>query len=172
MFYNNTKTKKKGKLNNNKHIRFDDNDDTTSDSSDEEEEEDDIRSSTESNIFNLTLIKKLNKTTFGFQVRGDSNENGQHYVDFIENDSAAQHAGLKNQDKILKINGINVQHLNTKLLIDKLEKETKINNIRLNLTVTRLLPNQKNVTSTKSTPAFTYLNQNYTNLKKRIRCKY
>ncbi len=157
-------------MNNNKHIRFDDNDDTTSDSSDQEEDED-IRSSTESNVFNLTLNKKLNKTTFGFQVRGDSNENGQHYVDFIENDSAAQHAGLKNQDKILKINGINVEHLNTKLLIDKLEKETKINNIRLNLTVTRLVSKQKHATSSKSTPAFTYLNQNYTNLKKRIRCK-
>lgn len=136
------------------HIRFEEESDSSSSDSDPEddlliteknnnhkEEEEKLENKEKYEIKNLTfnLVKNRSKKekSFGFQLKGESSKNGEHYIDLIEPNTPSERVGLKKLDKILKVNGISVEKLNINNLFDLLEYETSLNDFKLNLVVRR-----------------------------------
>lgn len=151
----------------NKHIRFDEESSSSSSSSSASSSEDETdlkQASSSKQVLQLTLTKRLNDESFGFEVRGDMNANGQHFVDSIKLNSAADRAGLIQNDKIIKINNLKVENLNAQLLINKLEAETKKNKYKLNLTIVRHHLADANKETSPNT--------SFLNLKKRFLCNF
>ena len=138
----------------NKHIHFDDDQDSQSSSSSVIEIDpghEKIQPNKSRTLLELKLIKQATDRSYGFQVSGQL-EKGQHYVDSIVHGSPAHQAGLYDHDKIISINKLNVEHLNVEQLIKQLERETKKNDSKLNLTVARKTNNDpKRYTKNKST---------------------
>jgi hypothetical protein len=137
----------------NKHIRFEEST-SESDSSDWEPEKEEVNSinlcsqkqatpssklGNESKTIKATLIKdKLrNEKTFGFQLKGMPNLKSCHYIDTIEVDSPAHRARLERYDKIVQVNGVNVQEFSINELIKQIQFESSLNEHKLNLVVVR-----------------------------------
>lgn len=118
----------------NRHIRFDEDTDEETDLNTELN-----RQEKQYKTFNFSLVKIRSKRekSFGFELKGDSSDKGEHYVDNVEEDSPAGRVGLEKNDKIIKVNGIEVTHMNTNNLIDLLEYETELNDNKLNLVICR-----------------------------------
>jgi len=87
----------------------------------------------------VILVKnKLKKeTSFGFQLRGDELVKGKHYIDNVDNGTAASRVGLRRQDKIIKVNGVCVSNFFISQLIHQIEYETSLNEFKLHLSVQR-----------------------------------
>jgi hypothetical protein len=135
----------------NRHIRFDYSS-SESDSTEGEVEEEEITnpiklpaqkqasmSASESKTVQVTLIKdKLrNEKTFGFQLKGMPNLKSCHYIDTIEPNSPAHRARLERYDKIIQVNGIDVEQFEINELIKQIQFESSLNEHKLNLVVVR-----------------------------------
>jgi C-terminal processing protease CtpA/Prc len=129
----------------NKHIRFDDEEDNDTDITksnhtmmDIDKKDDQIDSSTKI-ILTLILRKdmKSQEKSFGFQLMGNKNEEGNHYVSHVEPNSPSSRADLKSMDKIIKVNGFDVRNFTINELFDYLEYETSLNEYKLVLVVER-----------------------------------
>jgi len=136
----------------NKHIRFDE---TSSEngSSDGELEEEEVNrrlsfkfqkqtsalASDASKQIRVTLIKDKSRQekTFGFQLKGMPNVKACHYIDTIEMNSPAHRARLERYDKIVQVNGVNVQEFEINELIKQIQFESSLNEHKLNLVVVR-----------------------------------
>jgi C-terminal processing protease CtpA/Prc len=83
-------------------------------------------------------VKAVDESSFGFEINGDLKE---HYLNSIEYGSAAFRAGLKDFDKIIKVNNVDVENSNASQLIDligvELTKEKSKSNKKLTLTILR-----------------------------------
>ncbi|CAF0865248.1 unnamed protein product [Brachionus calyciflorus] len=129
----------------NKHIRFDADTDEESDMNKQLN-----KNEIKCEIINLNLVKirSRREKSFGFEVQGNADQIGEHYIDSVQDDSPAGRVGLQKFDKILKVNGIDVTNLNANSLIDLLEYETDLNENKLNLTLSRPIdPNDSNDSS-------------------------
>jgi C-terminal processing protease CtpA/Prc len=126
----------------NKHIRFDD----TKDDQDSKPIINQMQRQNQSFVklqqIDLKLVKNLMKKeqSFGFELKGDAKKHGDHYVESVEANSAAGRALMKPNDKIISVNGVNVENYNINSLFDLLEYETELNDIKLNLVVLRNVP--------------------------------
>ena len=99
------------------------------------------------NISNNSVIKCLdvilikNKSrkekSFGFQLRGDETIKGKHFIEQVESGLAASRAGLRKCDKIVRVNGVCVSDFFISQLIQQIEYETSLNEIKLHLSVQR-----------------------------------
>lgn len=118
----------------NRHIRFDEDTDEEVDLNDQLNKQD-----KKYETFNLNLVKIRSKRekSFGFELQGNTNDKGEHFIDSVDEDSPAGRVGLQKYDKILKVNGIDVTHMNTNNLIDLLEYETELNENKLNILICR-----------------------------------
>ena len=87
----------------------------------------------------VILVKnKLKKEkSFGFQLRGDELVKGKHYIENVENNTAASRVGLKKYDKIVRINGVCVSEFFISQVIQQIEYETSLNDYKLHLSVQR-----------------------------------
>lgn len=133
-----------------KHIIFDEN--SSSGSDDEETVPDKIQplqtssggiKSADASQISRSLVKIRHEKSFGFEIKGNSTESGKHHLDSIEIGSAAHRAGLRSLDKLVKLNGIHVEHLNAEGLISVMESELKKNNRHLEIVVERGLKKDK-----------------------------
>lgn len=125
------------------HIKFD---------SDEDIDEDsnilDITHSTEasqkakttagvSGTIECSLIKIGHEKSFGFEVKGNSQHAGGHFLDSIEIGSPAHRSGIERLDKIVKLNGVDVADMNTVQLIGVMEREVRKFGRKINLVIER-----------------------------------
>lgn len=89
----------------------------------------------------LTIILRKDfknvEKSFGFQLSGNQNEKGNHYVSHVETNSPSYKANLKCLDKIIKINGVDVKDYSINSLIDYLDYEMSLNEYKLVLTIER-----------------------------------
>lgn len=87
--------------------------------------------------FNLVKNRLKKEISFGFRLQGDPQIPGEHYIDSIASESPSDRVGLRINDKIIKVNGINVENLNINNLFNLIEHETKLNDLKLNLVIIR-----------------------------------
>lgn len=131
----------------NKHIRFDDEENSDNEiiNHDKLSTDVDMNYNDEKNgskKINLTVILKKDIKTqdsFGFQLMGNQNEKGNHYVSVVEPNSPSARANLKPLDKIIKVNGFDVGDFTITSLIEYLEYEMSLNEFKLVLLVERTL---------------------------------
>lgn len=88
----------------------------------------------------VVLVKSSVNETFGFELRGDELRRGENCVDSLEPNSVAIRFGLNVGDRLLKVNGYQVDKLNITELFSLIECETNINPSRLELIVMRSVP--------------------------------
>ena len=115
------------------HIRFDEDEDENSDGENSAK----VGKSEEDNCLSFTLVKYKKEASFGFEVKSNSNQVGFHFLDSIEPNSAAERAGLLNDDRIVKVNNIDVQLLTGIDLIELIGIETRKDRFKLNLKIIR-----------------------------------
>ncbi|RNA18989.1 hypothetical protein BpHYR1_038870 [Brachionus plicatilis] len=118
----------------NKHIRFDEDTDEEADQNDQLNKHEKKK---ETLNLNLVKIRSKREKSFGFELQGNSNAKGEHYIGSVDEDSPAGRVGLEKNDIIIKVNGNDVTHMNTNNLIDLLEYETDLNDNKLNLVICR-----------------------------------
>ena len=85
--------------------------------------------------YSFSQFKK--EKSFGFQLRGDELVKGKHYIENVENNTAASRVGLKKYDKIVRINGVCVSEFFISQVIQQIEYETSLNDYKLHLSVQR-----------------------------------
>lgn len=142
----------------NKHIIFDDDDDVIEcieehdyaecGKDDSYKHDENLNKSTSNNlassnhtgikVLNVTLTKNLLKKekSFGFHLKGDTNTD-THYINFVEENTAAHRAGLKPFDKVVNVNGVCVKYYKTSQLIEHISYETSLNSFKINLVIER-----------------------------------
>lgn len=90
---------------------------------------------------NITLLKNRaqNETSFGFDLLGENGSlrRGEHRIEGVDAGSAAHHANLKPGDRLVSVNGYNVQKMNADELFSLIEYETSVNSMKLNMVVLR-----------------------------------
>ena len=96
----------------------------------------------EATILDFILVKNKaqKETSFGFQLRGDETTKGKHFIDQVEPKLAGARAGLRPRDKIVCVNGVWVDNYYISQLIQQIEYETGLNEIKLHLSVQRETP--------------------------------
>ena len=143
----------------NKHIYFDDEDEVESKGLGEEEPEM-IHLSTQPARIECVLVKLKNEASFGFEINGQCNLGGKHYIDNIVPNSPACRAELRSLDKIISVNGINVASVNVDRVIEIIQRETPQGRRQLDLVVHRDL-NAAHLATNASA-----------NLKRKFDCKF
>lgn len=121
-----------------------DNEENNKSSSDEtiikEKHDEDNNNKIIKNYKKCLMQRKFKNESFGFQVNGKTNQNGSHMISLVHKNSIADIAGLQVNDKIIKVNKIDVAQSTIDQLIKTIEVETNKNPNCLEFTV---IPAQK-----------------------------
>jgi C-terminal processing protease CtpA/Prc len=90
---------------------------------------------------NITLLKNRaqNEISFGFDLLGENGSlrRGEHRIEGVDAGSAAHRANLKPGDRLVSVNGYNVQEMKADELFSLIEYETSVNSMKLNMVVLR-----------------------------------
>src|SRR5688572_8995937 len=74
------------------------------------------------------LVKWEDFDGYGFNLHGEKSKPGQ-YIGKVDKDSPAEVAGLKNNDRIIEVNGTNISNENHKQVVQRIKaipNETKL----------------------------------------------
>ncbi len=135
-FYNLKKKLFSKKIMSNKHIYFDDEDEVDLEVIDNEEVEM-IHLRTQPARIECILVKLKHESSFGFEINGQCNHGGKHYIENIVPNSPACRAELRSLDKIISVNGINVTSVKVERLIEIIQRETRQGRRQLELVIHR-----------------------------------
>lgn len=74
------------------------------------------------------LIKWVNFDGYGFNLHAEKSRSGQ-FIGKVDEDSPAQHAGLREGDRIIEVNGVNIAQENHRQVVERIKSipnETKL----------------------------------------------
>lgn len=97
-----------------------------------------------------SLIKIGHEKSFGFEIKGNSQHAGGHFLDSIDIGSPAHRAGIERLDKMLKLNGLEVADMTTVQLIGVMEREVRKFGRKINLVIERAHGRSASVTESKA----------------------
>jgi Na(+)/H(+) exchange regulatory cofactor NHE-RF2 len=84
------------------------------------------------------LVKRTDFQGYGFNLHAEKNKPGIQYIGMVDSNSPAQDAGLKEGDKIIEVNNVNIEHENHKQVVERIRSDS--NQTRL-LVVDKLTEN-------------------------------
>lgn len=97
-----------------------------------------------------SLIKIGHEKSFGFEIKGNSQHAGGHFLDSIDIGSPAHRAGIERLDKMLQLNGVDVAGMTTVQLIGVMEREVRKFGRKINLVIERAYGRGDRVTEPKA----------------------
>lgn len=66
------------------------------------------------------LIKWVNFDGYGFNLHAEKSRSGQ-FIGKVDDDSPAQHAGLREGDRIIEVNGVNIAQENHRQVVERIK---------------------------------------------------
>eukprot|EP00088_Acartia_fossae_P016250 TRINITY_DN19093_c0_g1_i1.p1 TRINITY_DN19093_c0_g1~~TRINITY_DN19093_c0_g1_i1.p1 ORF type:complete len:248 (-),score=63.48 TRINITY_DN19093_c0_g1_i1:140-883(-) len=69
------------------------------------------------------LVKRQDFVGYGFNLHAEKNKPGIQYIGKVDVDSPAEIAGLREGDKIIEVNGINISHENHKQVVERIRAD-------------------------------------------------
>jgi len=71
-----------------------------------------------------TIVKRADFAGYGFNLHAEKNKPGIQYIGQVDENSPAEAAGLKEGDKIIEVNGVNIEHENHKQVVERIRSDS------------------------------------------------
>jgi len=69
------------------------------------------------------LVKRPDFQGYGFNLHAEKNKPGIQYIGMVDRNSPAEDAGLREQDKIIEVNNVNIEHENHKQVVERIRSD-------------------------------------------------